>query len=362
MPLGNLPFLGDALQRRLQGFKDSRSTAGQVSRGKNVYGGSLPSAPGAGGGPTYSIQPTGPIRPTSKPGVQADPQEQKPFGFSYNEAYAQSIRDLMEQKARAKNQAQTQQRYLREDFNEQKSDLQRQLEEALGQNTNRMATSGLLRSGINVGEQGRLGGEYQEALSDVSDWRSRQQEQIQSGLANYLSGLESQRGRLEKERAREEALRRQQESMRQAQAEANQAHQQRQQELIERLQQLTGPDPARQFGVTQSGGKYYITNPDEKYAYELGGPGSISSAEQLYGTATPGSLEGFKQRGSYFDYLRGQGYEDPRNVIEQILAGIYKDPLTDQYARNPRRIQTAHGRTYQPAYNPMLGPGGNIFS
>lgn len=111
--------------------------------------------------------------------------------------------------------------------------------------------------------------------------------------------------------------------------------------------------------VTDLANRTWIIDPDSKERWELTGPGQIEAAQALYGPRTVGAnLDvrlGWQDRGQYFEYVQNQfGIPGPR-LLEKIIAGQVKDPLTGEFVQNPRAFEDQQGNVYAPE-GPGAGP------
>lgn len=167
--------------------------------------------------------------------------------FKFNPAYEETLRSVNERLAGLTSQEELGRRRIAEDY----STGMRQAGEGHEQNIKglqeRLANQGILRSGINVGEQGRLGTEYQKQQEALGQGQSRGIEDLVRGLTAQRQSLESERRLSESDRAREEATFRDTLAREEAETEANERFKQQQNADMEALKQkildLSQPKP-----------------------------------------------------------------------------------------------------------------------
>jgi hypothetical protein len=140
---------------------DSRSAYGTLARGTNVYNAAAPSAPGAGRPVEYNPTATTP---------------QNTYQFPFDPEIATLQRDLLSDQTRQLSELGAQRQRLGQDFDIRQMQMQQQQQADLESLANRFASQGILRSGINIGAQGRLGEAYQR--------------QFESGALSTARGLE----------------------------------------------------------------------------------------------------------------------------------------------------------------------------
>lgn len=221
----------DAMRRRLSsqyGGQDPRSYAGQFSRGSNVYNGGSHSAGGGRprtmqGGMQNKPQPPSNQSATFGGGTPSQGQDQnQPYTFGFNPAYAARMRQLQQQRAGLNSQMELGERRLGENYAFNMDALQRALDRNLEGNEQNMADQGILRSGINVRQQGRIGEDHQRGVSELAMQVARQREDMQRAYASSEQDIFNQIEQLEFQRAQEEAQQRREEEMRNAEMEAMQ--------------------------------------------------------------------------------------------------------------------------------------------
>lgn len=80
--------------------------------------------------------------------------------------------------------------------------LQQQQQEEFDRLAERMASNGILRSGVNVAQQGELGGQYQQMLDQFNQQRTAALTQRETEYANFQRQLQEQMGNMQTERTR----------------------------------------------------------------------------------------------------------------------------------------------------------------
>lgn len=160
-----------------------------------------------------------------------------PVGSYFDPLIAAAERRLQEQQGqitadytRAKSQAEQEHLYTQ-------NQAERQHQQALKYLQDQLASQGILRSGINIAEQGRMGEEYQDVQFRLD---SMLQNQLNSLLSNYNQGMQQTYTGLEGlmgQKALAEAQWQMQEAQKIAEAEARQKHL----EDLDRLVRITQP-------------------------------------------------------------------------------------------------------------------------
>lgn len=156
-----------ALKRRAeelrQGINAGRAEIANFARGNEVYQGGSPNPSGTNG-------------------------EYTPY---YDAEYALTESDILGQKARAQSGARTASSRLESQYRTGISAVDRLREQALKTNTVSMADQGILRSGINIGQQGEIGRDYLEAVRELTSQKAMSQEDVENELAQQESDLSS---------------------------------------------------------------------------------------------------------------------------------------------------------------------------
>lgn len=257
-----------ALQRRLMGQKDPRSNAGILARGSNVYKGTSTRAHAGGGSqfgaPVQAInrnpskthsaklnqlrqssqkpategrmwfggtppwiydESVGGPNPNTRPQQQPSNsvgQKQPPFSFSFSPLYEAAMRRIQGGLAGLSSSEELAKRRVEEQASEQARGLDKQRGQFLESNMENMADRGLVRSGINLGQQAKIGEQYQGAMGQLGTEKARSLEEIAQQIAAQRQQFEDQTQALEFDRAREEMDIRRREAESQAQTTAAQ--------------------------------------------------------------------------------------------------------------------------------------------
>lgn len=134
--------------------------------------------------------------------------------------YNLGVTSLAEQAAIQEAEDELQGRRMTEDYGISTQRLGQSRERDTENLTANMVDRGLLHSGINVAEQGKLGQRYQERTGDLARGVARGREDIAYGRAGRERGYGVQMAQLARQRAIREEQRRLEEAERQARAEA----------------------------------------------------------------------------------------------------------------------------------------------
>lgn len=167
--------------------------------------------------------------------------------FRVDPNYEETLRRVNEGLAGLTSQEEQGKRRLDEDY----ASSMRQAGESHEQNIKalqeRLANQGILRSGINVGEQGRYGQEYQKVQEGLGQAKSRGTEDMVRELTAQRQNLETERRLAESNRARSEAEFRDTLAREEAETEANERFKQQQAQELETLKnkvlELSQPKP-----------------------------------------------------------------------------------------------------------------------
>lgn len=223
----------EALKRRLAGQTDSRGSSGIAARGSNVYnGGSANSGKNQWG--SYAAP------------KQQKPQQTPVSSWNFNPTFAAAERRLFGNEAAANSEREHIMRRLgvqKEQFTQQLGDFR---QDALKGNWENMADRGLVHSGINVGQQGKIGEEYNKQLQGVNQSHAQALEDTERTHAANLSGIQQQREQIELERARAEQTIQLENAWKQAQAESAANAQRAMDELIKTI---STPTPTGQLNI-----------------------------------------------------------------------------------------------------------------
>lgn len=153
------------------------------------------------------------------PVVSADPLIQQITGLiqnnqgaSFDPVYDSALRGIQTRLAELTSGQEVSNRRMNEDYAQGKQDLSQSHEQSLGFLANKLANSGMGISGVNIAEQGRIGGLHQKAGADLDTQYSRGQEDInryiseqRQRLSEGISGAESERSGRAAEAARLQA-------------------------------------------------------------------------------------------------------------------------------------------------------------
>lgn len=126
---------------------------------------------------------------------------------NFDPAFAKAERGLRQALAGLQSQEEFGERRIGEQFGEFSTDLERQHEDIRESIRERMASQGLLRSGIFVGEQGEAEEEFQHRLGRLTDEKARALEDLSRAILGRRQGILGELETLEEERARQVAQR-----------------------------------------------------------------------------------------------------------------------------------------------------------
>lgn len=203
-----------------------------------ILAGRLGVNPGAGAAGVGNSSPSPSGNPYNSPAVNPPVETPAPatpgqFNMSpsdklrFNAQYAGMYRNLDTQQAQTQADRSSYLNRLTSDYDTTMAESERNQALARRLLQARMADQGILRSGINVGEQGELGEEYLRHIDSLNRARTGGVEDVESSTARALSQLNMQREQLMFNQARDEETRMREDAMAQAQAEAQQAALQR---------------------------------------------------------------------------------------------------------------------------------------
>lgn len=182
--------------------------------------------------PVGNKVPGSPVNSGGTPGFQENSGQQlgqpvdtpAPDRLRFDAQYAPLYRQLDEQQGRLASDYNLQSGRLQMDADAMLRRLGQVRDNDLRANEERMADNGILRSGINVAQQGRIGQDYVGGVNDLEGNRSRSLSDLARILSDSLSGLNSQRESLMAQQGRDETMARLQEAEARAQAEAQQRY------------------------------------------------------------------------------------------------------------------------------------------
>lgn len=140
----------------------------------------------------------------------------------FDAAYAPLYRQLDEQQGRLASNFQQDSGRLSNSTQAMQRRLEQLRDQNLRGNEERMADNGILRSGINVAQQGRIGQEFLGQTNDLQSQQAMGISDLSRSLSDALSGLNSQREGLMANQARDEMSSRLEEAQARANAEAQQ--------------------------------------------------------------------------------------------------------------------------------------------
>lgn len=185
--------------------------------------------------PSYSAQPVGQPVQSNAPGLGGF---QLPQLSQYDAQFGAAQRAIQEQIAGLASEQELQTRRVNEDYETRRREMDQDRQRALEELEARMAGQGILRSGINVEQQGRLGQRFTEASGNLGTQRARSVEDIVRAITGRRQELQREHEQVGLERARANA---------QAAIEAalERARQQAQQEMINQMQPQ--PTPTGQY-------------------------------------------------------------------------------------------------------------------
>jgi hypothetical protein len=192
----------DLAKRRVA--PDSRGQKGIFSRGRNIYNGVSNSAVSGPQGPGFG-RPGRMPPPTLGGNTSNSPRPvpnrfdrsgrtppEAPFALPFDPAYAEKMREIASRRAGLESGFGLNQFRLGEDFRGVQSELGRGREEAIKALTQRMADQGMLYSGMNIGEQGKIGEGYQRAMGDITQQQTRGSEDLSRDFMGGMQGLRSE--------------------------------------------------------------------------------------------------------------------------------------------------------------------------
>lgn len=243
----------DALKRRLRGEKDSRGMTGILSRGRNVYPGGNAATSGpsnvtwkdglplvrtrdASNAPQGRVS-TQPIarQPLTNPGGQQMPA-QAPAHLPFNPIFEQNMQAIRRRLAGLGSEEELGKRRINEQFNTAEGDMNDRFKQFGEQLNDKMASQGIFRSGITVGEHGKLGQEQTRGMRDLATGRRNSLEDMVRGYLQQRQGYEEEIQGLQMEQHRQAADAARQQSMEEARM---RAEQQQAEELTAEIQRLT---------------------------------------------------------------------------------------------------------------------------
>jgi hypothetical protein len=170
-----------------------------------------------------------------------------PQGQSYDAAYDNSVNNIREKLASLHASRDLSKQRLDQDLEKGKEDLNKSHTETLSALQERLANRGTLRSGVNIGEQGRIATEVQEKRGAMQTQHTRSLENLERETASQQQGYNTELQELNLQRTRREEERAERAAAEEAERKANEelANHFRAQldEMKERLLKATQPQP-----------------------------------------------------------------------------------------------------------------------
>ena len=207
-----------------------------------------------------------------------DPSEGTDVWRPFDPEIAAIRRRLQEQRGLLQSQFSAGQQRINEDYQTQTDELGRQRTDAIDLLQDQLAGQGILKSGINLEEQGEIGQDYQRFLGQLGQMRNRSLEDLQGALSQGLQGVASEEQRLAFEEARLAHQQQLEEAQRQAELEAARESQKRLEEMIQQI-----PEVTREGRIVPKGSK------DEySYLFQRAAP-AFEKAGMSYGTQVDAS-------------------------------------------------------------------------
>lgn len=194
--------------------------AGAIQRRTKTNTGGINPQAGSVIGAQVDNRVAGTPTPGAAPGTI--PGESAPVAWSYDPNYSEGMRRALEQRANLEFDYGVGQRRLGEDYTTSADALGRNRDDTLQALKDRLASQGILQSGINISEQGRIQSDYGRSLQDLNTQKARAQEDSSTGLARGEQNIQSVQNQLEIERARSQAQIEQARAQAEAQRQANQ--------------------------------------------------------------------------------------------------------------------------------------------
>lgn len=164
---------------------DPRGMTGIMSRGANIYNGGSRAAVSGPQGPGFG-------RPPMRMPNRGMGQQQSSFALPYDPAYAERLRDIAARRAGLQSDYGMAQQRIGEDTSLSEHNLAQTREDALNSLMQRLADQGTLYSGINIGEQGKIGQEYQSELANLQQGQTRSLEDLLRQYTAGQQGLQSE--------------------------------------------------------------------------------------------------------------------------------------------------------------------------
>lgn len=161
------------------------------------------------------------------------PQPVQSTGLPFNEQYDQQYRALEGQQQQAQSDTDLIIQRLKQAQEEGQANLGQNRDTALQSVQDRMASQGILHSGITANEQGKVGQEYAQRIQQLTQSGQQQEEDARRQLQQMLQGFAQQRSGLQEQQAREQQQAAQQAAQQNAanQAQYEQAQQQYNQQM-----------------------------------------------------------------------------------------------------------------------------------
>jgi hypothetical protein len=171
-------------------------------------------------------------------GLKMNPQQgtEQDYDPNFEAGVSQGTRDI----TNYANQLDLSNRQNRVGYEQQMSDLGRQRGQQVEGLTNRMAGQGLLHSGINIGEQGKIGENYQRAAGEAATGLANAEQENEMGFTNSLNSFRDSLGQLQGRHAQYVTERQSERAKKDAERQATET---RIREEAERLKQIQGQIP-----------------------------------------------------------------------------------------------------------------------
>ncbi len=153
--------------------------------------------------PGFSAQPVGtPQLAMDAVGRRLQNLNQMP---GYDPAFAAAETSLSRREAGIASEEELARRRMQEDYQLQESEAERARKRVQEELEARMAQQGILRSGINVGEQAEVGEEHQRFIGQLGQRRARGLEDLGRDVTRQREAIQQERAQLQMERARQQA-------------------------------------------------------------------------------------------------------------------------------------------------------------
>lgn len=238
------------------------------------------------------------------------PQQYKP-NMGFLGEYQNQYRALDEQKLKAQSDTDLMMQRLKQAVEENQRQLGEGQTRAMQSVEDRMASQGILRSGITAAEQGKIGDEYTQRVNALQTGASQQQDDLQRQLQDAFQQITNQRGQLQAE----EATRRSQAEQEAARQNAEQQARYEQEMAAwkqSQAQQQTQPRPTPT-------GQYSQPTGDALHDQAIKDPGVSQYLEALYRSGGGGAPT-VQQASSRVQSARPQN-NDLESKLRQFFGG-----------------------------------------